>query len=113
MTNTIALTAPVQPKIPTGQEIYNAIMAYIDPDLTTEGSKQLKEKYKNETPAQFAARKKRYADAYNRYDQAYQGYMAMLNSQVNRFRTDSFAYAEVRDRNQESSYMDQIASMFS
>lgn len=112
MTNVTVPAAPAVPKIPSGQEIYDAIMAYIEPDLTTAGSQQLKEKYKAETPEQFKARKKRYALAYDRYAQAYEGYMNMLNAQVDRYRRDSFAYAEVEDRAEEGQYLQQLASLF-
>ena len=96
------------PKIPTGQEVYDAIMGYIDPDLTTEGLKMLDQKYKGETPADFEARKKRYVLAYERYEQAYQGYMETLHAQVTRFHRDSVQKLELDDREQETDILQSL-----
>ncbi len=90
--------APQPPRIPTGREIFDAIMLHIEPDLTSEGARHVKEKYAAETPEQREARKQRYELAFERYEQAYEGYMSTLHSQVMRFRRDSFSQVEMEDR---------------
>lgn len=96
------------PKIPTGQELYDAIMGHIEPELTSEGLKTLADKYKGESPADFEARKKRYAAAVERYEQAYVGYMEMLHAQVTRFRRDSVAQVELDDRHQDEESLNSL-----
>ena len=95
-------TSLIPPVIPTGQEIFDAIMGQIEPELTTEGIKTLAEKYKNETPANEYERRKRYALAYERYEKAYDETMATLHTQVDRYRRSSFSQVEQEDRANES-----------
>ncbi len=94
-------SALTPPKIPTGQEIFDAIMQHIEPELTTEGLKTVDAKYKDEAPAARDARRKRYTLAFERYEQAYEGYMATLHAQVQRFRKQSFERVETEDRARE------------
>ncbi len=101
------------PRIPTGQELYDLIMAHIEPELTTEGLKNLKEKYKDENPEQLASRKQKYQVAFDRYEQAYQGYLATLQTQVDRFYRASFAQVEVEDRQYESATMQSLQQSLS
>ena len=89
------------PKIPTGQEIFDAIMQHIEPELTTEGLKTVDAKYTGEAPAAKEARRKRYTLAFERYEQAYEGYMATLHAQVQRYRRESFDRVETEDRTRE------------
>ena len=101
--------APVaKPRIPTGQELYDAIMCEIEPELTTDGVKRIAQTYKDETPHERYERKKRYILAFERYDQAYEGYIQTLQTQVDRYCKSSFEAAEVEDREQEKSSMDAI-----
>lgn len=101
------------PKIPTGKEIYDAIMGHIEPELTSAGVAAAAEAFKKETHEQQEARQKRYELAFERYEQAYQGYMATLHSQVQRFRKSSFDQVEMEDRSQDAGFLDQIStSMF-
>jgi hypothetical protein len=89
------------PRIPTGQEIFDIIMSHIEPELTSEGLKAIDAKYASETPEDKQARRKRYEQAFVRYEQAYQGYMATLNEQVQRFYRQSFTHIEQEDRQRE------------
>ncbi len=110
--NTPASAALLPPRIPTGKEIYDAIMGGIEPELTTEGVKLVTEKYKNETPADRDLRKHRYELALERYEEAYEGYMATLHSQVLRYRKSSFDEVEVSDRRQEGGLLDRLSQSF-
>jgi hypothetical protein len=96
------------PVIPTGQEIFDAIMGQIEPELTSVGVKTLEAKYKNETATDSYERRKRYALAYERYEKAYDETMATLHTQVDRYRRSSFAQVEQEDRANESTAFDAI-----
>ena len=97
------------PVIPTGQEIFDAIMGQIEPELTSEGIKTLEEKYKNESQADAYARRARYALAYERYEKSYDETMSMLHTQVDRYRRSSFSQVEQEDRANESAAFDAIS----
>jgi len=112
MPTTDDATATQPPRIPTGQELYDQIMAHVEPELTTEGLKTLEDKYKGETPEQFTERKQRYAQAFDRYDQAYSGYLATLQSQVNRFRQASVDQVEMEDRANENDMLQSLSKNF-
>ncbi|MSR87463.1 hypothetical protein EXS70_04845 [Candidatus Peribacteria bacterium] len=104
--------SPTPPKIPTGKELYDALMEHIEPELTSEGSKLIEEKYKGETPENKAARMQRYDLAFERYEQAYHDYMDTLDTQVVRYRREAFSRSELEDRKQEEGLLDQLSSLF-
>ena len=106
------MPAPIPPQIPTGQELYDALMAHIEPELTTEGAKSLAAKYQNESPVDRAARKKKYELAFERCQKSYDEYMATLHTQVGRYRRDAFRHAEVEDRSHDSTMLDAIGNYF-
>ena len=88
-------------------------MGNIEPELTSEGVKAVEQKYSNETPEELMERKKRYDLAFERYDQAYEGYIATLQAQMERFRKQSFVHAEMEDRQVEGNLLEKIkSSMF-
>lgn len=100
--------AGAAPSIPTGQELFDVIMQEIEPELTTEGVKLVAEKYKDETPEQTMERKKRYDLAFERYDQAYEGYVGTLQAQMQRYRRQSFNQVELEDRQVEGNFLDNL-----
>lgn len=104
--------APEPPQIPAGQEVFDVIMEHIEPDLTSKGLQKLDEKYVDEKPEETAARQKRYDLAFEKYDQAFDGYMATLHTQVARFRKESFQYAEMKQRTRESDALKTIDTSF-
>ncbi len=108
-----AVIVPPPPKIPTGQELFDAIMGHIEPELTTEGIKDLETRYAAETPQQADARRKRYTLAFDRYEQAYEGYMATLHAQVMRFRRASFDQVETEDRQDEGGFLQALSQKLS
>lgn len=89
---------PAPPAIPTGQELFDALMGHIEPELVSSQTKTLEKTYKDETPAEHATRMKRYDLAFERYDTAYREYMATLEAQVGRYRRSALEHAELRDR---------------
>ena len=103
---------PAPPKIPTGQELYDAIMHYIEPELTSVNAKKLDEIYKNETPENHVERMKKYDLAFERYEKAYREYMATLDAQVTRYRREAFNHTELKDRAEEESIFGQLGTFF-
>ncbi|MBI1813030.1 hypothetical protein HY285_02130 [Candidatus Peregrinibacteria bacterium] len=101
------------PRIPTGQELYDMLMNHIETELTTEGRKTLDAKYPSETPEERGTRKRRYEIAFERYQQAYEGYMDTLRSQVERYRRTSFDEVELEDRHNEQGILDQLSQALS
>ncbi len=85
-------------------------MLHIEPELTSEGVKLAEEKYKNETPEDRTARMKRYQLAFERCNDAYTDYMATLDTQVDRYRRESFQFVETQDKKEESSAIDTLTA---
>jgi hypothetical protein len=77
-----ATGAPEPDAIARGKQIYDQIMAEIDPELVTDSLTTLSEKYKDETPEQAAARSARYDAAFAEYDKRYAAYMTDLGGKV-------------------------------
>ncbi|MEK7591049.1 MAG: hypothetical protein AAB489_02470 [Patescibacteria group bacterium] len=107
-TNTHSDPKPIPPAIPTGQELYDSIMGHIEPELTTSALPLLAEHYQNETPEEATARKQRYELAFERYDQAYDGYIQTLHAQADRYRRQSFAHVELKSREWDKGFLDQL-----
>lgn len=101
-------------RILTGQELYDQIMAGIEPELVSTAIPALKEKYKDETPEQTKARAERYEQAYDRFDEAFDAYLATLDRDLHEYRRQAISSAEGRDKVQDSNLelqlLDQIAS---
>lgn len=100
--------------IPTGQELYDQIMAGIEPELVSTVIPTLKEKYKDEAPEQTTARAERYEKAYDRFDAAFDEYLAAMDRDLHTYRRQAISTAEekakVNESQLESSILDQIAS---
>lgn len=87
------------PQIPdNGQQLYDELMAKIEPELTTAQIHLLPERYRSENLSQAKVRAARYTKAYEEYDEAYDAYMSSVKEQVNRCRTDAFRSLEKEDR---------------
>lgn len=84
-----------------GQEIYDQIMAEVEPELVTATLATLGEKYKDETPEQAQARAARYEAAFAEYDKRYATYMADLSGKVHSLQRTVRAGIETDDRKEE------------
>ena len=87
-------TIPPPPKIPSGQEIYDAVMREIEPELISTSLPTLNEKYKDETPVEKEARKERYNKAFAEYYKRYTTRIAQLEEQVRCYRKEAMRSAE-------------------
>ena len=66
----------------TGQQIYDAIMSTIEPELTSQNLMAMKAANAQETPTQRSVRMARYARAFAEYDKVYAQYKAKVEEQV-------------------------------
>ncbi len=103
----------MNPKIPaTGQQLYDELMATIEPELTLAQLPLLAEKYRDETPEQAKARAERYTKAYAEYDKAYDGYVGNAKAEVNQYRKDAFQSLEKEDRIRDQAKLSALESTF-
>jgi hypothetical protein len=103
-------SSPQPPVIATGRELYNMLMANIDPELTDEGRKKAEVAYRDETPEERAIRMRRYERSIARCEEAYRDYIATLDTQIDRYKRDSFRFVETEDRARESGVVDSLAA---
>lgn len=93
----------VLPRIPAGKDLYDEIMGKIEQELLSANVGGLKEKYKNETPAEAETRAKRYAEAFRAYDIAYGEYVKSLKRSIQNFAHTAAQSLENLDRNLDAS----------
>ncbi len=97
---------------PTGQQIYDAIMAGIEPELVSSVVPTLKEKYKNETLEQAKLRSERYRKAYAQYDQKYGQFAAEIAGTMREMQLQAIASAEKQDRAKEAAELKALEQQF-
>ena len=101
MDDTNPLTQPSADSSATGDQIYDAIMAGIEPELMTAELPLLDERYKGETPEQAQARAERYNKAFEEYDRQFADYKAQWNEQFNAYKRDALKSTEQEARQEE------------
>jgi RPA family protein len=109
------MTTPPQtagvPVVHNGQEIYDAIMRTIEPELCSEMIPLLNEKCKNETDDQKKARAERYTKASAEYDKRAAEFFAEVSAEVNTLKRKAFSSAEQKNRSEEATKMQQLESL--
>jgi len=98
---TLDPTSDLDIQIPTGEEIYNAIMGEIEPELLSQNIPSLDEKYSGETEEERAKRLKRYQEAYKTYDEKYTKWIEGLKQLVEKARRHAIQSAEKESRDKE------------
>lgn len=99
---------PQAPVVPSGRDIYDAIMKNIEPELLSSELPLLKQKYGDEAGDVKAKRMARYAKAFAKYDEAYETYMTHLRQQVREYRHASFKWVEEETNGKENAVMNQL-----
>ena len=94
------------------KQLYNAIMADIEPDLLLEHIPLLDELYADETQADHAARVARYEEAYEKFDVALQQFMGEVHEEVRVSRREALKTKELRDRAEEQTTLTHLESAF-
>ncbi len=90
-------------KIPSGDEIYDALMSKIEPELMRDNLLHLDELYAGESEEDRAVRYQRYADAFVAYKEALREWMTRLQQAMHDYRQALVLAAEDVDQ-QEKGY---------
>lgn len=94
------------------KQLYNAIMADIEPDLLLEHIPYLDELYADENEADHAARMSRYEEAYKKFDTALQSFMGEVHEEVRVSRREALRTQELRDRAEEQTALTNLETSF-
>ncbi len=94
------------------EELYNLLMAEIEPDLLLENIPGLDAKYANETAEEKQARMKRYEVAYKKFDGEFNKFMADVDTKVRTSKRDTLRSQEQAVRQQEENDLNSLASAF-
>lgn len=106
-------TTPIaELRIPSGSEIYDALMGQIEPELVTSNLDTLDEKYVGETPEARKERYARYDAAYAAYDEAFESWVTELKTSVTQYRRDVLRAAEQESRASEDAQLSSLESQF-
>ncbi|PIQ76450.1 hypothetical protein COU78_06385 [Candidatus Peregrinibacteria bacterium CG10_big_fil_rev_8_21_14_0_10_49_24] len=108
----VALSPALERMLPSGTEIYDALMSAIEPELLSANLPSLEEKYANETLRQKKEREMRYQKAFAAYDKAYKGWIADLSSAVEAKRRDAYEVAEEETKHKDEALLGDIESQF-
>lgn len=103
---------PPLPPLKSGAEIYDGIMAAIEPELTTAQVALLEEKYKDETPEQKKARSERYAKAMEEYIKRYVEFLHDQESQVRAFATRVLHFFEAKAAEADQEHVRSLEASF-
>lgn len=99
---------PTFPQVLSGDDLFDAIMSQIEPDLTTKVYPTLEEKYKGETPEQNAERKERYIKAVDEYKKRFAQYEMEWDARFRSAQAAVVASIEEIDRDEEDVQMQSL-----
>lgn len=94
--------AAPQDGILSGEEVYDIIMASIEPELVTKNLPLLEQQHAGETPEAKAERMKRYEAAFAKYDEEFAKFMEKLHKEVHAVKRDARASAEMKEKEAEA-----------
>lgn len=94
-------TASAQQQDEISREIYDSLMAEIEPDLLLASIPLLDIKYAAETPTEHEARMKRYAVAYKKFEEAFLAFKSGVKGSIRTAKKQS-----LREKEQESAAVD-------
>ncbi len=96
------LPPSIQQQDEISKQIYDSLMAEIEPDLLLASIPLLDIKYAAETPTEHEARMKRYAVAYKKFEEAFLAFKSGVKGFTRTAKTQS-----LREKEQESAAVDQ------
>lgn len=96
--------------VPTGTQIYDSLMAKIEPELVSANLAGLDAKYAQENPPERAVRYARYSKAFAAYDIAYHSWVTEFSLASQTFRRRALRSAEEKSRADEHSILQSIGS---
>jgi esterase/lipase len=94
------------------EQLYDLIMADIEPDLLLANIPTLDKKYEGESAEEHGARMKRYEAAYKKFDAEFAKFMSEVNTKVKTSKRNALKEAEEQAKSQEESQMNSIESAF-
>lgn len=113
MTPTSTLPVPVLPLLPSGDELFDAVMASIEPDLLSENREKTALKILNATPAERTAMAKRYQKAFETYDAQLVLALKEWNQRLHGARRDMMHMIESMTQSEETNELDALESQIS
>src|SRR3989344_1364855 len=84
-----------------GTEVYDGLMANIEPELLSANIPHIDDAYVNESEQDRKVRYERYTAAFAKYDEAYALWEAQLNEAVTTYRRDALKSAEQESRSED------------
>lgn len=94
------------------REIYDRIMAEIEPDLLLSTIPLLDTKYAGETTVQHEERMKRYAVAYKKFEEAFAAFKLNVNGSIHTAKTQALQEEEQQSVAADRAKLDAIAGEF-
>ncbi|NOS68296.1 MAG: hypothetical protein HOO67_08150 [Candidatus Peribacteraceae bacterium] len=104
LTNTNTDTAT----LPTGEQIYNAIMAQIEPDLVTTSGVTTDAPIAGETPENFSARLEKYRKAFALYEKCFNAFVSHLQEESKKARLATRVATEQKLHDQEEATAEKL-----
>lgn len=98
------------PAIITGEQIYNAIMGEIEPDLVTTSGVSTDVRLKGESKAKSTARMERYRKAFALYEKCFTAYVAHLRNESKKSRSATRIATEQKLHDDEAATADRLLS---
>lgn len=99
--------------MPSGDDVYDALMVDIEPELVSVNIPHLDDGYTDESPEQRKARYERYVQAFEAYDKALAAWTAELKTAVDRCRREVIKASEQESRKQEEVKLSELNAVFS
>ena len=94
------------------EQVYNTLMADIEPDLMLETIPLLDQKYAGESKADHDVRMKRYEAAYRKFDEEFTKLMAEVNEEVRQEKKTALHSKEEAARSEESTQLQSLEASF-
>ena len=94
------------------QQLYDALMVDIEPDLLLANIPLLDERYAGETEEERRVRMKRYEEAYKEFDAALATFMGSVRAEVKTAKRQSLREKETKERAQEETNLTSLEQAF-
>lgn len=96
----------------TGAQVHDAIMAPIEPDLTTQNVVHLDQKYQGESTEQRRSRVARYKDAMSKFDSAFGTWAQNVGKTVSGYKEEAMARAVAQSGQEDAGAMANLEQAF-
>lgn len=94
--------------IPNAEEVYDKLMAEIEPDLMTDAMPHLAEKYEGETEEERTERFARYEKAFEKYEEVFDAWIGGLKQKYEVARRDLMKKAEKKTIKKEAAMLQEL-----